>query len=675
MTTIAMIQARMSSSRLPGKVLMDLNGQTVLQYIVSAAQRVKNIDKVVVVTSTEDDDNAIQEWCSENNVECYRDSLHDVLKRYFGAAQHYNAETIIRLTADCPLLDPSIIEQLIVFYEMNGADYCSNVALATWPDGMDCEIFSMSSLKRAHEEATLPEDREHVTRYIHRNRSIFDVRNLPCPLGDLSDHRWTLDTPQDFEFLKQLLPLLPKNPSYTDILSTLKTLPKLDIKNNQPRVTIKQSSNTNRSYERSQKLLERAEKTIPLGTQTFSKSRLSCAPGHAPLFASHGRGGRIWDVDGNEYIDMVMGLLPTSLGYADPDIDHAIKTQLDKGITFSLATELEYRLAEKITEHVPCAEKVRFGKNGSDATSAAIRLARAFTDRDHIIVCGYHGWQDWYIGSTARHKGVPQAVRDLTHKVDFNDLDQVEALLNKHPNKFAALIMEPMNVALPNENYLQDLKTLLHKHDTLLIFDEVITGFRYAIGGAQEYFGVTPDLTALGKGMANGMPLSAITGRNDVMDEMENIFFSGTFGGEALSLAASIAVIDKIKNQPVIQTLWKSGETIKDGLDRLFSQHGLSELIKLCGLAPWQILQFASYGEYSPAQIKTFFVHELFKRGVLSFGSYNICYAHSAQDIQNLLQAHDNVLSLLKTHLQNKTLSDYMDYPTIQPVFEVRKNA
>lgn len=678
MTTIAMIQARMSSSRLSGKVLMTLNGKPVLKYICDAASQIHGIDKYVVLTSTMQEDDAIQSWCTENEIDCFRGDLENVLSRFYEAAVEYNADTIIRLTADCPLLDPEIVSQLLLLFKNSHCDYCSNVALPTWPDGLDCEVFSFSALEKSYKETTLPEDLEHVTRYIHRNRSRFSVLNMPCPAGDLSAHRWTLDTQADFDFLSALMKELPAHPSYTNVFEVLNQSPNLTRANEihkTERTHVQHNHQQSRCFSTSKSILERAEKTIPLGTQTFSKSKLNCAPGHAPLFASHGRGGRIWDVDGNEYIDMVMGLLPTSLGYCDPDVDRAIQNQLNKGITLSLASELEYQLAERIVSMVPSAEKVRFGKNGTDATSAAIRLARAYTGQDKIMVCGYHGWQDWYIGTTTRSKGVPKAIQDLSFKVDFNNLQQVEDLLNKHKGEFAGLIMEPMNVTLPNENYLSDLKSLLHKHNAILIFDEVITGFRYAKGGAQEYFGITPDLTALGKGIANGMPLSAITGRADIMNEMDNIFFSGTFGGETLSLAAALAVMDKLEKEPVIETLWKIGENIRANLEKMIKQHSLENVIKFNGLAPWQLLQFNAYDSVSSATIKTYVLHELFKCGVFCLGSYNVCYAHSEKDLIQLFSSHDYVFSKLRQHLSASNLEEQMDYPTNQPVFQVRKDA
>ena len=230
-------------------------------------------------------------------------------------------------------------------------------------------------------------------------------------------------------------------------------------------------------YKASEEMLERALKTIPLGSQTFSKSKTQYPFGVSPYFAKKAKGSRLWDVDGNEYIDFINGLLSITLGYCDEDVNSAIKNQLDSGSIFSIASELEIEVAEKICEMVPCAEMVRFGKNGSDATAGAIRVARAVTNRDHILVCGYHGWQDWYIGSTSRNLGVPESTQNLTHIFQYNNLESLEELFAKLEGKVAGVIMEPSNVYPPNDGYLQAVKDLAHKNGAILIFDETITGF------------------------------------------------------------------------------------------------------------------------------------------------------------------------------------------------------
>lgn len=257
-------------------------------------------------------------------------------------------------------------------------------------------------------------------------------------------------------------------------------------------------------YNLSEQYLHRALQSIPLGSQTFSKSRTQYPFGVSPYFIERGEGCYVWDVDGNKYLDMIGSLAALTLGHNDPDVTKAVSRQLQDGIIFSLPHPLEFQVAEKIISLVPCAEKVRFGKNGSDATAGAIRVSRAFTNREHVAVCGYHGWQDWYIGSTARNLGVPQATRDLTHTFMYNDLDSLKKLFTDYPEQIAAVILEPMNVTEPMNNFLAEVKELAHQHGAVLIFDETITGFRYAKGGAQELFGVTPDLATFGKGLANG---------------------------------------------------------------------------------------------------------------------------------------------------------------------------
>ena len=288
-------------------------------------------------------------------------------------------------------------------------------------------------------------------------------------------------------------------------------------------------------YSESTKFLHRAEKSIPLGSQTFSKSRTQYPVGVSPLFINKARGAYVWDIDGNKYIDLVNSLAAITIGYKNKNIDNSVRKQMKKGTIFSLPGTLEAEVAELIIETVPSAEMVRFAKNGSDATTAAIRLSRAYTGREEIAFCGYHSWQDWYIGSTSMNKGVPKDVAKLSHRFVYNEIESLRKIFDSKPNKIAAVILEPMTSEYPKNNFLSEVKDLAKKNNSVLIFDETVTGYRYSIGGAQLEFNVTPDLTTLGKGIANGYPLSAIVGKKEIMKEIENIFFSGTFGGELLS--------------------------------------------------------------------------------------------------------------------------------------------
>ena len=425
-------------------------------------------------------------------------------------------------------------------------------------------------------------------------------------------------------------------------------------------------------YSRSEEMLRRAEKTIPLGSQTFSKSKTQYPFGVSPYFIQRGQGSHVWDVDENEYIDFINSLAAVTLGYNDPDVTTAVRNQLDDGVIFSLPHPLEFQVAEKIVEMVPCAEMVRFGKNGSDATSGAIRLARAHTGRDRVAVCGYHGWQDWYIGSTARNRGVPQATRELTHMFTYNDIDSLHALFRQWPEQIAAVILEPMNIAEPKDGFLEKVQDLARKNGALLVFDETITGFRFAPGGAQELLGVTPDLATFGKGLANGYPISAVAGRAEYMHLMEEIFFSFTFGGETLSLAAALATMNKLQQQPVVETLRTQGSKMIAGTRERIARHRIGHIIATAGNPVWTFLLMQDAAPYSQWQIKTLFMQEMLARGILTLGTHNMSYAHSDADIARTLTVYDEVFPLLKEAVDSRRLESMLRCVPLQPLFKVR---
>lgn len=419
-------------------------------------------------------------------------------------------------------------------------------------------------------------------------------------------------------------------------------------------------------------MLEKAEKLIPLGSQTFSKSRVQFPAGRSPMFLTRGDRGRVWDVDGNEYVDLICGLLPVVLGYQDPDVNRAVIDQLSMGISFSLATELEIEVAERLVDMIPCAEMVRFGKNGSDVTSGAVRLARAVTGRDRIAAGGYHGWHDWYIGATTRNRGVPDTVGRLTHRFPFGDISGLDSLFRRHPGEFAAVIMEPAGSTQPPDGYLEEVLELAHKHGALLILDEIITGFRFALGGAQELFGVVPDLACFGKSMGNGMPISALVGKAEYMREIEDLFFSFTFGGETLSLAASKAVIDKMRREPVIRKLWSTGSRISSVAEAALYRWGLGEWMELTGLPPWRVWKFKPHPSADEHEIKTFFMMGMMKRGVLINAGHNVCYAHDDEDENLIMSAYEAVMADLARSLSRGSLREELKGPAVCPVFSVR---
>ena len=425
-------------------------------------------------------------------------------------------------------------------------------------------------------------------------------------------------------------------------------------------------------FSKSMQHLLRAERTIPLGSQTFSKSRAQYPVGISPLYATRAKGAEIWDLDGNKYIDLVSALASVTLGYGDEKVEKAVMKQLKLGVSMSLPGVLEAEVAELIVEMVPSAEMVRFGKNGSDATSAAIRLARAYTGRDHIVVCGYHGWQDWYIGSTTRNKGVPESVSALTHKFEFNNTESLNSILNEHDGKIAAVILEPMNVVYPKLGFLESVQELTQKAGALLIFDETITGFRFAKGGAQELFGVTPDLSTFGKGMANGFPISAVVGRRDVMMEMEEIFFSGTFGGELLSLAAAKSVLERHAEGGICEDLNKLGAQLADKVAITASQNGLQNVVALSGHPSWKFLNWTPIDTYTIDELKTYFMQQTFQKGLLVLSTHNITTAFNKLVIDKTSMIYGEVFAEMKDAIDNGTLAEKLKVKPLKPLFRVR---
>ena len=345
------------------------------------------------------------------------------------------------------------------------------------------------------------------------------------------------------------------------------------------------------SFRNSEILLEREKKVSPLAAQTFSKSYRYFCSGVAPSYMDHGEGCYIVDVDGNRFIDYMCALGPITVGYNIPEINDAVISQVKRFSSGSLQSELEVNLAEKICEIIPCAEMVRFVKNGGDATTSAIRLARAFTGRDTVLMSGYHGMHDWSIGASENHKGVPEAVRKLTISFRYNDLADLEEKLKEH--KVAAVILEPIQSNGPEKGYLESVKRLTHKYGAVLIFDEVVSGFRYALGGASELYHVTPDLAAFGKGMANGYAISAVAGKKELLEQIEQgVFVSTTFGGDSVPMAAALATIKILEQPGFYQNLTKVGEKQLNGLAGLIEKYKLEDVMAVSGMPAHAGLSF-----------------------------------------------------------------------------------
>jgi glutamate-1-semialdehyde 2,1-aminomutase/spore coat polysaccharide biosynthesis protein SpsF len=680
---VAIIQARMGSSRLPGKSLAEIENRPMLWHVIQRVKRARLVDRVVVATSTAPADDAIEAMCRENGVACYRGSENDVLDRFYHAALAEKPAKVVRITADCPLIDPEVIDRVVQRFERGDLDYASNAMVRSYPDGLDTEIFSFSVLERAWHEANKASEREHVTPYLRSEK--FRTANVENDSTSLYQHyRWTVDEAEDLEFIRAVYKAFRERETFgmKDVLELIEKNPGLEKMNSEIVSNrgyykslyeeARAAAAPRRPIEKSKAWLERAGKVIPGSSQTFSKGFNQHVYGVAPVFLAKGKGCRVWDVDGNEYIDYIQGLLPNILGYAHDEVNAAVAAQLAQGHSFSLPHPLEVELAERLTRLIPCAQQVRFGKNGSDATSGAVRGARALTGRERIACCGYHGWQDWYIGSTTRNAGVPQAVRALTHPFVYNDLASLQKVLTEHKSEFAAVILEPVNFWPPAAGFLEGVKRLAHDHGALLIFDEICCGFHFGLGGAQKRFDVTPDLACFGKAMGNGFPIACVVGRSDVMKVFEDIFFSFTFGGEVASMAAAMKVLDVLETTDALARMDANGRLLQEGLNALAREAGLQGHIQCIGYPFWSLIKFLDADGKDSLLVRSLFTQECVKRGVLLLATHNMTAAHDPLAIEQTLRVYAEVCKTLAKWLDDAHPEKHLEGEMIQPVFKVR---
>lgn len=420
----------------------------------------------------------------------------------------------------------------------------------------------------------------------------------------------------------------------------------------------------------SNKLYERSKGLIPAFTQTLAKGPAQYVNGVAPKYLKKGKNAHVWDVDGNEYIDLNMAIGPLSLGYAIPEIDQAIKDQLESGITFSLMHPLEVEVAELIREVVPNAQSVRYSKTGADVVSAAVRLARAFTKKNKVLCCGYHGWHDWYIAVTDRNAGIPQVIEDMSFTFNYND---IQSVIDSIDEDVACVILEPFVFQEPKDNFLQELRRICDENNILLIFDEMWTGFRIALGGAQEYFGVRADMALFSKAVANGMPVGILTGRADVMALLDKeVFFFTTFGGEALSLAATKATIEFMRKNNVQKVIAEKGRRLKDGYNRIARDLGMS--YTACSGFDCRTIMTYDASAGNPLEMKSLVQQEMIKRGVLWGGFHNVSFTLTEEDIDHVIACYAEVLPILKKAVEEGKVKEMLRGEPVGPVFRKTSN-
>jgi glutamate-1-semialdehyde 2,1-aminomutase len=416
------------------------------------------------------------------------------------------------------------------------------------------------------------------------------------------------------------------------------------------------------SLRNSLKLWARAEQIIPGGSQTNSKRPGAYAMGAYPIFADHAKGCRIWDVDGNQYIDYVLGLGPITLGYCYDAVDQAIAEQLGKGIIYGLLSPLEVECSERLIEMVPCCEQVRYFKGGAEATSAAARIARAYSGKELILNCGYRGWADVWSAQVEPPlgRGVPECLRGLIKPFPRDDLDALEDLLKRHAGTVAAVFVDEAGGSEATREVVVCRRELCDRYGVLLVYDEVVTGFRMAPGGAQEYYGVTPDLACFAKGIANGMPLAAVCGKREIMSLAADLLISLTYGGEALSLVAAIACLKEYRAKPVHETIRAQGARLVNGFNALGEKHGVP--FTAHGPVMMSAQSFSTGDASLDADCWTLLLQEMAKRGVLirRGGLLFVTFSHDDVAVAATLEALDGSLAVVREAVDSGNMTKYL---------------
>ena len=432
-------------------------------------------------------------------------------------------------------------------------------------------------------------------------------------------------------------------------------------------------------FERGKTLARRAHKLIPGGAHTYAKGD-DQYPEHSPSFIVRGKGCHVWDMDGNEFIEYGMGLRSVTLGHAYPAVIAAAAAQMQHGVNFVRPAPIEVECAERFLESVPTAEMVKFAKNGSDALDGAVRLARAHTGRDFIAICADHPFfsvSDWFIGRTPMPGGVPEWTRSRTVSFRYDDLASVQALFDQYPDQIACLVLEPARLNEPSPQFLPQLKELCGRHGALLVFDEMITGFRWHRAGAQHVYGVVPDLSTFGKGIANGFSLSALAGRREIMElggydhERERVFLlSTTHGAETHTLAAGIATMNVYRDEDVVGHLHRQGARLRNGVRAAAEAAGVRTHVDCVG-RDCALLFTTLDGEGRPSQaFRTLFMQELIQRGILA-PSFMVSYSHSDEDIDYTIDAVAEALRVYRRALDEGVEQFVVGRP-IKPVFRAR---
>ena len=640
----------MGSTRLPQKVMRPINGVPLIALLLKRLSRSLELDEIVVATSREPADGELAEYVRQLGYRCFEGSEKDVLDRFFQAAQKFDADIAVRITADCPLIDPSLVDACVQAFKSRDLDYLSNSDPATFPDGLDVEVMSASAIGKAHRETMVPYDREHVTPYL-RQSGKFRTGNFDNST-DLSNLRWTVDELADLAVVSRVFQHFAPSTDFgwKDVVKLQIDQPELFADNE------KIERNEGAKMGTGQKLWKRAKEVIPGGNMLLSKRAEMFLPEQWPAYFSKASGCTVWDMDGKPYTDMcIMGIGTNSLGYGDPEVDDAVRSCIDAGNMSTFNCPEEVWLAERLIELHPWADMARFARSGGEANAIAIRIARAASGRDKVAICGYHGWHDWYLSANLSDdksldghllpglepNGVPRNLQGTVLPFSYNDIESLEALVNNHD--IGVIKMEVSRNSGPENGFLQKVRELATQRGIVLIFDECTSGFRETFGGLHKKYGVEPDMAMFGKALGNGYAITATIGRRDIMNAAQSSFISSTFWTERVGPTAALKTLEVMEREKSWDVITTVGNSIRERWQLLADKYGLD--VNHWGLPA--LTGFTFQGE-NGLVYKTLLTQEMLKKGYLASNSVYVCTRHTPDVVDGYFEALDPVFALIR---------------------------
>jgi len=671
---VALVQARMGSTRLPGKVLRAIVGKPMIELLLARLSQSSELDEIVVAASEEVKNDKLQSVVESLNYKCTRGSEKNVLNRFYESAKSVGADVIVRITGDCPLVDPTLVDECIRSYKDSDVDYFSNIDPATYPDGLDIEVMSFESIERANNETDSEFDREHVTPYI-RNSDSFSKSSIQY-VKDLSTQRWSVDEPEDLIVVTNVFEHFSPNLyfDWKQVLELRRSQPKLFQANRQIK------NNEGATMGTGQKLYKRAKKVIPGGNMLLSKRPEMYLPENWPAYFSKSKGCKVWDLDGKEYIDMsIMGIGTNTLGYGHPEVDEAVMKTIKDGNMSTFNCPEEVYLAEKLIELHPWADMVRFARAGGEINSIAVRIARASTGRDKIAICGYHGWHDWYLSTNLNSdknldghllpglqpNGVPRGLTGTTLPFNYNDIEQLEQLIKDNKGEIAAIKMEVSRNEGPKDNYLQKVRDLATENNIILIFDECTSGFRETFGGLQKKYGVEPDLAIFAKALGNGYAISACIGRQEFMQAAQQTFISSTFWTERIGPTAALKTLEVMEREKSWDTITQIGGGISKQWKNLANKYDLN-------ITTWGLPALSGFTFDSPNSLsyKTLITQEMLKKGYLAANSVYACTEHKQEIVDGYFAELDPIFGTIKQCEDGLDVSTLLEGPLCHSGFK-----